>query len=97
MMLSGIFLVPVLLITTWLFFRFSPRRSDPRPVFRYNIGVFVVGLMLCAGWTVWIRAQLVTGPDVAWWPVLAILGSLAVFPLILLAGALVRNVLIFRD
>lgn len=97
MALSMIFLVPVLLITVWLFFCFSPKRPDPRPVFRFNIGVFVVGLLVCAVWTIWIRAQLVTGPDVAWWPVMAVLGSLAVFPVILLAGALVRNFMVFRD
>ncbi len=97
MMLSMIFLVPVLLITTWLFFRFSPKRSDPRPVYRFNIGVLVIGLLVCAVWSVWIRVQLVQGPDQAWWPVLAVLGSLAVFPLILLAGALVRNFLVFRS
>lgn len=97
MVLSMIFLVPVLLITVWLFFRFSPRKSDPRPVFRFNLGVFVFGLLVCAVWTIWIWAQMVSGPDHAWWSILAVLGSLAAFPVILLAGALVRNFMVFRD
>ncbi len=96
MILALIVLVPILLLSIWAFFKFSPKVEGRRGVLLFNLSVLVVGLLLCAFLTLKVYASMGNGPDRAWWPVLSALGSLVVFPMVLLLGGLVRNRLVFR-
>ncbi len=62
----------------------------------FNLSVLVGGLLLCAFLTLKVHANFVAGSDGAWWPILSALGTLVVFPVVLLARVLLRNGLVFR-
>jgi ACR3 family arsenite efflux pump ArsB len=63
---------------------------------RFNVGALVVALAVAAGWSV--RTYLVMSPtvDVAWWPVISVLGALIIIPLVLGLAAAVRSFVMFR-
>jgi hypothetical protein len=96
MFFSLILLILVLAVSTWAFLRYSPRGSDPRRVVRFNASVLVIGVIGCGALTIKLYLALATSQDRAWWPVIAGLYSLALFSAVLLVGALVRNLLVFR-
>ena len=86
-------LVPIMGVVTWAFFRFAPRHAERKAVIRYNLGALAVGLALAGAWC--LRTYLVMSPteDAAWWPLVSLLGSLAVFPLVLGVAAILRRFL----
>ena len=86
-------LVLIMGVVTWAFFRFAPRHAERKAVIRYNLGALAVGLALAGAWCV--RTYLVMSPteDAAWWPLVSLLGSLAVFPLVLGVAAILRRFL----
>jgi len=91
-----ILLAPILLISFWAFISFSPKVGNRQGVLVFNLCVLVVGSLLCALLTLKIYSSMAAGTDRAWWPILSLLGTLVVFPVVLLAGRLVRNGLVFR-
>ena len=96
MILALIVLVPVLLMSLWAFIRFSPKGGSRQQVLLFNLGVLAVGLVLCALLTLTIYSNMAAGPDRAWWSILSVLGTLAVFSIVLVVGGLVRNLVVFR-
>jgi len=96
MILALIVLVPIFLLSVWAFLRYSLRMEGRTGILLFNLSVLVVGLLLCALLTLKVHANFAAGPDRAWWPILAALGTLVVFPVVLLAGGLLRNGLVFR-
>jgi len=89
-------LVPIVGVVTWAFFRFAPRHAERQAVVRFNLGALALGLALAGAWCV--RTYLVMSPteDAAWWPLISLLGSLAIFPLALGVAAILRNLVVFR-
>jgi hypothetical protein len=96
MILALIVLVPILLISLWAFIRFSPKGGSRQQILLFNLGVLAVALVLCALLTLKIYSHMAAGPDRAWWTILSVLGTLAVFSIVLVVGGLVRNLLVFR-
>lgn len=96
MILALIVLVPILLIGLWAFIRFSPKAGSRHQVLLFNLGVLAVGLVFCAVLTLKIYSNMAAGPDRAWWTILSVLGTLAVFSIVLVVGGLVRNLWVFR-
>lgn len=96
MILGLVGLLPLLALAVWVFVRFPPRGGLPGAVRAYNAGVLLVAASGCS----WTAAHFyrVTGQSVdrAWWGLLATLASLLVVSAVLLAGALVRNLVLFR-
>jgi hypothetical protein len=90
-------LVPIVCVITWAFFRFAPRHVERKAVVRFNLGALALGLALAGAWCV--RTYLVMSPtvDAAWWPLISLLGSLAIFPLALGVAAVLRSVVVFRS
>jgi len=93
MALMVITLLPVLGISVWWYQRCSPAglaSSTRRTLDR------IVLLVACAGsvgiWWHFYRFT-ATGPDGAWWPLLAFFGTLVYLPTVLLAGAIARTIL----
>ena len=96
MSVALILLLPLLGLALWVFVRFRPRSGSAGAVRAYNVGVVLVAVAGCA-WTA-SHFYRTTGQSVdrAWWPVLAALASLLVVSAVLLAGAALRNLLLFR-
>ncbi len=89
-------LVPIVGVVTWAFFRFAPRHVERKAVVRFNLGALALGLALAGAWC--LRTYLVMSPteDRAWWPLISLLGSLAIFLLALGVAAILRNLVVFR-
>ena len=97
MMLALLMLVPILLLTLWAFFRFSPRMGGRSKVTGFNLGVLILGLAMCGLVTFKVYTDMSAGSDRAWWPIISGLYSLVLFPAVLFLGGLVRNFVLFRD
>ncbi len=95
MILSLLVLVPLLALSVWAFFRFTPPGIH-RGLRRYNASAVLVGVLLCGGYSVLVYTRMVGSVDASWWPVLSLLGSLVIFPGWLLLAGLLRNLVIFR-
>lgn len=96
MIMALLILVPVVGVTAWAFFRFSPAHAERRRVLQFNVVSVIVALAIAGAWTV--RTYLVMSPtvDSAWWPVISVLGALVAIPLVLVLAAILRNFLVFR-
>jgi len=84
-------LVPIAGMTIWAFFRFAASGTRPRTLRRFNVGALAAALLIAAAWSV--RTYLVMSPteDAAWWPVISLLGALAIVPLVLGIAAVIRT------
>jgi len=96
MIAALLILLPVVAAVTWAFFRFGPRHADRKTAARFNLGSVVLAFALAGAWC--LRTYLVITPtvDSAWWPIISALGALMIFPLVLGAAAVLRNLVIFR-
>ena len=97
MILALLILVPILVLTLWAFLRFSPKLGNRRRIIIFNLAVLIFGLLVCGLLTLKIYTDMSAGSDRYWWPIIAGLYSLALFPVVLLVGGLVRNFVLFRD
>jgi len=95
MILALIVLVPFCAVSLWVFFRFTPPAGKKKITNRYNYSVILLNVLLCAGFTYRTYATMINTVDRAWWPVLSVLGSLFIFPIILFIAVLTRA-FIFR-
>ncbi len=96
MILSLLVLVPLLALSVWAFFRFTPPGIH-RGLRRYNVSAVLAGVLFCGGYSILVYTQMIGSVDANWWPVLAVLGSLAIFPAWLLLAGLLRNLVLFRN
>ena len=96
MIVALLVLVPIAGVVVWAFFRLSPSGAQSRMVLCFNVGALVIALALAAGWSV--RTYLVLSPtvDAAWWPVISVLGTLIIIPLVLGLAAGLRTLVLFR-
>ena len=96
MIVALLVLVPIVSVVVWAFFRLSPSGAQSSTVLRFNVGALVVALVLAACWSV--RTYLVMSPtvDVAWWPVISVLGALIIIPLVLGLAAALRTFVLCR-
>ena len=96
MIVALLVLVPIAGVVVWAFFRLSPSGAQSSTVLRFNVWALVVALALAAGWSV--RTSLVMSPtvDAAWWPVISVLGTLIIIPLVLGLAAALRSFVLFR-
>ena len=85
-------LVPIAGMTIWAFFRYASAGARPSALRRFNVGALAAALLIAAAWTV--RTYLVMSPteDAAWWPVISLLGALAIVPVVLGIAAVIRKV-----
>jgi hypothetical protein len=93
---SLILLVPFAIVVLWGYFHFSPKHAPKKSVRAYDATAVALATVCCPlfVWTVYVRMS--TGVDAPWWPVLATLGCLVVFPICLLVAGLMRYVVFLR-
>lgn len=96
MLFSLLILAPLLVLSLWLYFRWSPKAARRRALAAYDTTLLVAAVVLSGRTALHLRRALAEGPDRAWWPVLAILASLGIAVILLAIGGIVRNLLIFR-
>lgn len=89
-------LLPLLALAIWAFARFRPRTGSAGAVRVYNGAVILIALSACGFPILYFYRTTGQSIDYPWWPVLAALGSLLAFSIVLLVGALVRNLVLFR-
>ena len=97
MILSLIILVPLVIISLWAFFTYAPKAVERTRLFRYNMGVLGIGILLCGALTYKFYSILAGTTDRAWWPVLSALGSMLLFSVCLAVGGLLRNLVVLRS
>ena len=96
MILSLIILIPFVLVAVWLFFKISPKNVNGNIIKIYNIIVILSALTACLLISLYCYRTTGQSVDRAWWPVLSVLGSLFVFPLILFIGGIIRHFVILN-
>ena len=92
-----VILLPLIIITLRVYLKSTPKHIDHRKRIIFNSIIFSLSIIVCL--TVFLYSYLTTGQSVdrAWWPILAVLGSLFMFEIVLIAGGLFRNLIIFRN
>ena len=97
MVVALLIFVPIAGVVIWAFLRFGPSYAERKLLRRFNLAAFSIALLLAIAWCV--RTYLVMSPtvDAAWWPAISVLGAIVIFPLVLVAAAVVRNVIVFRS
>lgn len=96
MIVALLILVPIAGVMIWAFFRLAPVHVERKVLLRFNFGALAVALVAAAAWCV--RTYVVMAPtqDSAWWPVISLLGALAILPLVLALAVVARNFVVFR-
>jgi len=96
MIVAFAILLPALGASVWAYFRFRPAGVETSRLRLFD--VFVVGsaVVLCVAVAAYLRNDMAGGPDSAWWPVVAAIYSLVIFPVCLVAGGAIRYAIFSR-
>lgn len=84
-------LLPILVLSLWLFWRLSPPRPDGAAVRRFNVVAIAVMLMLAALVAWYVRDTMMASTDHASWPLIAAFYLMGVIPVSLAVAGLVRK------
>lgn len=94
MIAALIFLVPLGMTGLFLFFHFSPKdQYKTQSIKRFNVLVIIINILSCAIYSYRTYLTMIGTTDRAWWPVLAVLGSLFIFSAILFLGTFIRFII----
>ncbi|MBI3000433.1 MAG: hypothetical protein HYY46_18560 [Deltaproteobacteria bacterium] len=90
-------LLPVLGASLWAYLRFRPAGVEVSRLRRFD--AFVVGsaVVLCVAVAAYLRNDMAGGPDSAWWPVVATIYWLVLFPVCLAVGGAIRHAIFSRS
>ena len=90
MILIAALLVPLLIFSLWLFFRFKPIGASPESLRRFDIGFGTIALLALASTTLYFWQTTGQGVDRSWWPVLAALSCVFILVVLLILASIVR-------
>ena len=97
MIIVYLVLIPLLLISLWIFFKYNPKRADAKKVKIYNNGTLALAVIVSVIQSFILRASMIHGSDSGWWPVLAFIFSLMTSSGIIILSAVIRNFILFRN
>ena len=97
MIVSLTILIPFFFFVLWLYFKFTPKHTDKKSLRNYNLIVMLLALLSCFFVSFYFYNTTGQSVDSAWWPILAFMGSLFIFPIIVFIGGVIRNLIIFRQ
>lgn len=83
-------LLPVLGASLWAYFRFRPAEVEVSRLRLFDVSVVGSTVALCVAVAAYLRNDMAGGPDAAWWPVVAAIYSLVIFPVCLVVGGAIR-------
>ena len=93
MVISFILLVPTTIFALLFFIKSSPKAlSIQSSVLKFNVITIAAAILSCALLTYSTYRSMVDTVDRAWWPAISSLGSLILFPTLLLVGAFIRMI-----
>lgn len=96
MIIALLALIPITGVTLWAFFRYAPVGGQRPAIHRYNVWVVVAAIGLAATWSWRTYLVMSASEDAAWWPIISLLGSLVILPVVFGVATVVRNRLLFR-
>ena len=94
MILSAVMLIPFLIIAVYLFLKLYPKNIPSKFIKTYNCAVLAGAVLFCGIIVLYFYKTTGQSVDKAWWPVLSVLSCLFVFPSTLLAGIIIRSIII---
>ena len=74
MILAAGVLIPLFLVSVWIFFSSSPRATTSTRVALYNVATLAVAVICSGVYATWLYADMSVGADFRWWPVSRLLG-----------------------
>lgn len=83
--------IPLTALSFWLYLKFCPKGTSLKSRIRFEIPVFLVELLACAGAAVYSWWKIGQGPDRQWWPVIAFIHCILLIPSILVLAASIRR------
>ena len=96
MIVAFAILLPVLAVSLWAYLRFRPGTAGAKSIRIFDALVVGCALALSIAATIYLRKEMASGPDSAWWPVVSAIYSLVIFPACLLVGGIIRHVVYSR-
>jgi len=90
-------LIPLLILSLWIFFKYSPKGINAQVILAYNLTTFVVGVVLSIIYSLYLRESMINGSDYGWWPVLSFIFSFVITIGTLFVSGILRNFIIFRN
>jgi len=97
MIVAFAILLPVLGASLWAYFRFQPTGVEASRLRRFDASVVGSAAVLCVAVAAYLRNDMAGGPDSAWWPVVAAIYWLVIFPVCLVAGGAIRYAIFSRS
>ena len=97
MIVAFAILLPVLGASLWAYFRFRPAGVEVSRLRRFDAFVVGCAAILCGTVAAYLRNDMAGGPDSAWWPVVAAIYSLVLFPVCLVVGGAIRHAIFSRS
>ena len=89
--------LPVLGASFWAYFRFRPAGVEASRLRLFDVSVVGSAALLCVAVAAYLRNDMAGGPDSAWWPVVAAIYSLVLFPVCLVTGGAIRYAIFSRS
>lgn len=89
--------MPLLALAVWMFVRLVPVHADRTAMRRFNVLSLAVTVLLAVAWSVRTYIVMSSTVDSDWWPVISLLGTLAIVPVTLAIAFVARNFVVFRE
>lgn len=96
MIVTLVVLIPLLIITVFIYYKLSPQNADTRKVKTYNLSTIVAAIALSIVLVLRVRASMIDGSDAARWPYIALIFSSGIIVGTIFVSGNIRNLVIFR-
>lgn len=93
MLFAASLLLPLLVISFWVFWRLSPPRPNPAPLRWFNLAAIVASLAIGIAVALGVRETMAASSDHAAWPLVAAFYLLAAVPACLTVGGGLRRLI----
>ena len=97
MIVAFTILFPVLGASVWAYFRFRPAGVEVSRLRLFDVSIVGSTVVMCVAVAAYLRNDMAGGPDSAWWPVVAAIYSLVIFPVCLVVGGAIRYAIFLRS
>lgn len=96
MIVIYLLLLPLFILSTFLFFKLSPHSHRQNIVHLYNFVTLFIVVIVCFCWGIILRIDMSRGTDFGWWPVITFIYSLVIATVVFAISGAIRNFIIFK-
>ena len=89
--ISQIILAPVLVILGWIYLRLRPPAPNGSGMVKFDAAVFLLAVLASAAGLVWVGGTDSGGAAKVWKPVLSVITTFHIFPVVLCTGWWLRR------